>query len=94
MFPRTNIFIAAVGLLAITVLFLFPLQAGSFTATHGPATALRAKRFYSLVLLSVGTLAVRISRFPVALRAPAALTNFSPADLQLSTLRLTCSLLC
>jgi hypothetical protein len=93
MFARTNIFIAAVGLLGITVLFLFPLQAGSFTATHGPTTALRAKRIGSLLLLSLACLAVRFLKFPVVRQAPAALTNFSPVDL-LSAPRLTCSLLC
>jgi len=93
MFARTNILIATVGLVGITVLFFFPLQAGSFTATHGPATALRAKHLCLLLLLSIAWLAVRISKLPVALRAPAVLTNFSPVDL-LSTPRLTCSLLC
>jgi len=93
MLPRTNILIATVGLLGITVLFFFPLQAGSFTATHGPATALRAKQLCLLLLLSIAWLAVGLLKLPVARQAPAALTNFSPADL-LSTPRLTCSLLC
>jgi len=93
MFTRKNIFIAAVGLVGITVLFLFPLQAGSFTATHGPATAMRAKRLCSLLLLIVAALALRFSRFPVALQAPRALTNSLPTDLSLSPLKLTCSLL-
>ena len=91
---RKNILVAAVGLLGITILFLFPLQGGSFTATHGPATALRAKHLYSLLLLSMAWLAVRMSKFPVALQAPRALTNFSHTGLLLSPLELTCSLLC
>ena len=93
MLPRTNILIATVGLLGIAALFFYPLQAGSFTATHGPVTALRAKHLSWLLLLSLGWLAVRISKLPVAPQAPVVLTNFSPADL-LSTPRLTCSLLC
>jgi len=91
---RKNILVAAVGLFGIAILFLFPLQSGSFTATHGPATALRAKRIGSLLLLSLACLAFRLLKLPVALQAPAALTNFSPVDLQLSTPRLTCSPLC
>jgi len=94
MFTRKNIFIAAVGLVGITVLFLFPLQAGSFTATHGPATAMRAKRFCSLLLLIVAALALQFSKSPVALQAPRALTSSIPAYLSLSPLKLTCSLLC
>jgi hypothetical protein len=94
MSPRQKIFVAAVGLLGITILFLFPLQWGSFTATHGPATALRAKHLCLLLLLSIACLAVRVSKFPVALQAPRALANFSPTDLLLSPPKLTCSLLC
>jgi hypothetical protein len=91
---RKNILVAAAGLLAITVLFLFPLQWGSFTATHGPATALRAKRFCSLLLMIVASLALRIAKFPVALRAAWAPADLFTAYPLLSPLKLTCSLLC
>ncbi len=53
--------IALLGLLCVTGLFLFPAAWGSFTATHGPATALRAKRFCALLFLAMGWLAERVA---------------------------------
>jgi len=95
MLRRKNILVAAVGMLGITVLFLFPLHWGSFTATHGPATALRAKHFCSRLLLILTTLAAaRFWKFPVALRDPWTSAELPPTNPLLSLLERTCSLLC
>jgi len=42
--------LAALTVLATLLLFLFPLASGPFTVVHGPATALRAVRFWFQLL--------------------------------------------
>ncbi len=39
--------------LTVLTLFLFPLQFGSFTATHGPITALRALMALQLLMATI-----------------------------------------
>ncbi len=45
--------VLAIGTLA---LFFFPMASGSFQATHGPVTALRAARFVRVVLAAMASL--------------------------------------
>jgi hypothetical protein len=94
MSARQKILVAAVGLLSITLLFLFPLHWGSFTATHGPATALRAKRLGFLLLAVIACLAARFSTLAVALLSPQALLRFLPTDSPMPVLRPSCALRC
>ncbi len=43
----------ALAALTVLLLFLCPLPHGSFAATHGPATALRARRVAMATLLAI-----------------------------------------
>ena len=68
----TSLFGRCIGLSAVVcvlLLFFFPLAHGNFQSTHGPVTALRAKRS-SLVLI-----------FSIMLAALRVLINFIPAML-------------
>ena len=42
-------------LLALVSVFLFPISGGPYTASHGPATALKAIRSMHLILLSIAS---------------------------------------
>ena len=45
--------LCAVCLLSLVSVFLFPISMGPYTASHGPATALKAIRSMQLILLSI-----------------------------------------
>lgn len=48
------------AVLCVLLLFLFPLVSGPFPVTHGPATALRARRFSLLLLFGIIAAALQI----------------------------------
>jgi hypothetical protein len=45
--------IVLVAVIGIAALFLFPLAHGSYSATHGPTTALRAKHFRNVLMFVI-----------------------------------------
>lgn len=45
--------IGALAVVCVLLLFFFPLMMGPFPATHGPVTALRAWRYFLMLLVSV-----------------------------------------
>ena len=51
-----------VALICVMSIFLFPMGNGPFSATHGPATAFRAKQAAALLLLGLTFLVVGILR--------------------------------
>jgi len=86
-----------VALICVISVFLFPAGNGPFSATHGPATALRAKRaalFLTLAILAAAmlTLASRanLSMCVIALAA----LSYASGVRNSSLLRLTSVLLC
>lgn len=63
---------ALVLMLTTLALFLFPAASGSFTATHGPTTALRAvTRFRNLLARIAAGMVMMTGRVPVSDRAEA-----------------------
>jgi len=89
--------LAGLALICVMAMFLFPLGNGPFPATHGPATAFRAKRAALLLSLTILVAAILIvacaslfSLFRVALATlPEASLAQSPKPPAL-----TCVLLC
>ena len=51
--PKGVFVLCAVCLLSLVSVFLFPMSVGPYTASHGPATALKAIRSMHLILLSI-----------------------------------------
>ena len=45
--------LVGLALICVVLIFLFPVGQGPFSATHGPATALRAQRAALLLILTV-----------------------------------------
>jgi hypothetical protein len=70
-----------VALICVMSIFLFPVGNGPFSATHGPATAFRAKQSAALLLLSLCILLVGI--LTVACRAIRSLCDVPVAALSL-----------
>jgi hypothetical protein len=68
-----------VALMCIMLIFLFPAGNGPFAATHGPATALRAKQAAALLLLGLTILVAAI--LPVARGAILSLCHLPVAAL-------------
>ncbi len=64
--------------LTVIMLFLFPLQFGSFTQTHGPTTALRALTA-AQVLFATMAFCVSLTFSPIVLRRLSAAEIFAPA---------------
>ncbi len=64
-------YIGVFAAICVLALFFFPLVHGPFQATHGPTTALRAKRAFLILLLTIALVALRLvaSRFPILLDA-------------------------
>lgn len=51
---------------AVLSLVLFPAAHGSFVTTHGPATAFRSRRLFSVIYFLLATLVeLTIGRFPI-----------------------------
>jgi len=49
--------VALVAVIGIAALFLFPLAHGSYSATHGPSTALRAKHLRNVLMFVISAAA-------------------------------------
>ena len=79
--------IALLAVMAVAVLFFFPAVHGSYSATHGPITALRASRLRVLVSFLIASAAAALASLLTMARfgrcfAPActpAFLCFSPA---------------
>jgi len=50
--------LSAMCLLGIVSVFLFPISAGPFTASHGPATTFKAIQSMNLILLSIASVRI------------------------------------
>ena len=89
--------LAGLALICVMSIFLFPVGSGPFSATHGPATAFRAKRaalLLSLTLLVAAILTVACaSLFSLCHVALATLPDASAAQISKPP-ALTCVLLC
>lgn len=70
----TSLFGRCIGLwtvVCVLLLFFFPLAHGNFQSTHGPVTALRAKRslailFFAMIMAALQLFAVRVHRALIA----------------------------
>ena len=62
--------IGVFALICVLALFFFPLVQGPFQATHGPTTALRSKRAFLILLLTIIMAALQLVAvlFPILLR--------------------------
>jgi hypothetical protein len=62
--------IGVFALICVLALFFFPLMQGPFQATHGPTTALRSKRAFLILLLTIMMAALQLVSvlFPILLR--------------------------
>lgn len=65
-------------IVAVILLFLFPLQFGSFTQTHGPTTVLRALAFAQAVLAMMA-LAASAALTVVTLQWLSEVETYAPA---------------
>lgn len=59
--------IALLALMAVAALFFFPLAHGSFSATHGPITALRASRFRAVLMFAMAAASAALMNIVSAL---------------------------
>jgi hypothetical protein len=87
------------ALICVVLMFLFPVGSGSFSATHGPATALRAKKAAALLLLNLtilvaGILTVACGSILNLCDAPLAALPHPNAAQNSELPALTCVLLC
>ena len=62
--------IGVFAVISILALFFFPLVHGPFQATHGPTTALRSKRAFLILLLTIVMAPLQLVAFlfPILLR--------------------------
>lgn len=63
----TSLFGRCIGLSAVVcvlLLFFFPLAQGNFQSTHGPVTALRAKRSVTILLFTIVMAALQVFATP------------------------------
>jgi hypothetical protein len=86
MIPRRSLRLdlVIVVLLCTLSIFLFPATSGSYTAVHGPVTALRAARafiatFWSMTLAVLGIARILPSRFVTLLHSQPVLSLTSSA---------------
>jgi hypothetical protein len=89
--------LAGVALICVMSIFLFPVGNGPFSATHGPATAFRAKRATVLLSLRLFVAAILTVACAWLFRlCPVALATLPDASAaRVSKLpALTCVLLC
>lgn len=59
--------IALLALMAVAALFFFPVSHGSYSATHGPMTALRASRFRVVLMFAIASAAAALMAIVAAL---------------------------
>ena len=82
------------GIFVLALLF-FPAAHGSFIATHGPVTALRALRTATLIVLSLSALRILLTLHFASMRRAIAMVHVQRRLHDTSVDREhTCSLLC
>ncbi len=95
MFDRSRIYEVSIPVgIFVLVLLLFPAAHGSFVATHGPVTALRALRAATAVFFAIASLHILLMIRAAARHAAVPFASPFSCHSAAADREHTCSLLC